>query len=56
MPCCGQPPNGYTTVWQLRVIGEEVREFASQHEALIEQTKLGGRGVILKATKRQPGR
>jgi hypothetical protein len=51
MPCCGQPLNGYQTVWQLRVKGEpQPREYADQATAQKEQAKVGG--TVLRVMKK----
>lgn len=55
MPCCGQPANGYTRVWQLRnAPGQSpVLEYADQATAEREKRRHGG-GIVMSVMKRKP--
>lgn len=52
MSCCGQPKAGYTYVWQHRQNGKPVTEHADQAAAMAAQRDAGGKGLVMKVTKR----
>lgn len=52
--CCGQAASGFVHVWQLRGATEDGKpvECNTQSDALAAQREHGGRGTILRVTKR----
>lgn len=51
MSCCGAP-TGYERVWLFRVVGQPVREFTEQAQALAARTANGGKGDVVRVTRK----
>lgn len=52
MPCCGQPPAGYATEWQLRIKGKVVATGTQAEVQKASADEHGGAGVVLSVLKR----
>lgn len=51
---CGGTADGFVAVWRYQEPGKAPRDFASQADAEAARRAAGGRGHLLRVTKRKP--